>query len=69
VLNNGIPFINVTGNHDLGYGAELSEEGLRRFENHFGPVNSAFEIEGHSFVNLNSLNLDPSCALLNLFFH
>lgn len=63
VISRGILIINVTGNHDLGYGAELSEEGLRRFERHFGPVNSAFEIEGHTFVNLNSLNLDASYAL------
>jgi UDP-2,3-diacylglucosamine pyrophosphatase LpxH len=60
LISNGISIINVTGNHDLGYGSDLTEDNLRRFERYFGSVNSVFEIEGHSFVNLNGLNLDPA---------
>lgn len=58
MLSSGTPLVNVTGNHDVGYAAEISFDALAQFEKSFGPVNNQFIIGGHSLLNLNSLNLD-----------
>lgn len=50
----------MTGNHDIGYGSEVSMFGVQRFESAFGKVNNHFEISGHLFGIVNSMNLDKS---------
>jgi len=60
VISSGILLINVTGNHDVGYGDFISKHLVKRFENAFGRVNQYFDINGHIFANINSLNLDSS---------
>jgi len=60
VLDSKALFINVTGNHDIGYGHEITEPLVNNFEKSFGPVNKKFIVGGHVIANLNSLNLDSS---------
>jgi len=50
--------INVTGNHDVGYGYEIVSPVLRRFEHEFGPSNSRHIVAGHLVVNVNSMLLE-----------
>ena len=60
--------INVVGNHDIGYGGDVDEHNMHRFERVFGKANfetrfslpSADDKEAPEIriVNLNSLNLD-----------
>eukprot|EP01133_Synstelium_polycarpum_P016942 gene16942-20154_t len=52
--------INVTGNHDIGYGNEASRERINRFESAFGRVNEKFYVAGHIVAVLNSINLDSN---------
>ena len=56
------PVVNVTGNHDIGYGDYASPRVISRFEAAFGPVNTHFVAAGHTFVVLNSMTLDESQA-------
>jgi hypothetical protein len=50
----------IPGNHDVGYGANVNEEVMVRFEKEFGPANEIFEEEGITFVVMNSQTLDAS---------
>jgi hypothetical protein len=50
--------INLTGNHDIGYGDDLPEHRLRWFERFFGPQNIEYQVDDHVFVILNSMSLD-----------
>jgi hypothetical protein len=64
--------INVTGNHDLGYGDEISEKVITRFEKSFGSSNFHFhyplgldlnndsKVDMATFGILNNLLMDPS---------
>jgi hypothetical protein len=64
--------INVTGNHDLGYGEEVTPERIKRYERDFGRSNFNMFAPLHKDLNndtrpdvavisvLNSLLLDPS---------
>jgi len=56
----GIALINLTGNHDIGYGNEASQTLVRRWERVFGKVNFNLTLFNHNFVILNSMNLDSS---------
>jgi len=60
VIKANIPLINVTGNHDIGYGNEISKDRVQRWQRYFGPVNYLLPLYDHNFVVLNSLNLDSS---------
>lgn len=60
IINGEIKLINITGNHDIGYGNEVSEYFLRRFEKSFGPVNSKYYLADHIFGIINSMNIDSS---------
>lgn len=56
-------FLNITGNHDVGYGGEFSKERLGRWEEHFGPANlvqtlSIPNLPPLRIVLFNTLNLD-----------
>ena len=55
--------MNITGNHDIGYGGELSPERLGRWEEAFGPSNAVYtfsppNVHPLRIVLFNSLNLD-----------
>lgn len=56
-------FMNITGNHDIGYSGELSSERLERWETHFGSSNYVHNLSIPSLpplriVLFNSLSLD-----------
>ncbi|KAF0470279.1 hypothetical protein F8M41_025417 [Gigaspora margarita] len=62
-------FINLTGNHDIGYGSDMSRRRVDRWEREFGktnfggwiPSNSSSTSEGlisHRFAVINSMNID-----------
>lgn len=55
-----VPFYNVVGNHDVGYGSDITEAQLTRFELAFGKINDILIIEDHIIGIVNSMNLDPS---------
>ena len=46
--------LNVTGNHDVGYGNDVTAHRVARFEAAFGPVNTNLTIAGHDVVVVNS---------------
>lgn len=50
--------IYLVGNHDVGYGIDLTAERLDRFERAFGSVEEELEVAGHLLVKINNLNLD-----------
>lgn len=55
--------MNITGNHDIGYGGELSPDRLNRWEHVFGPSNAVYNFSPPNvpplrIVLFNSLNLD-----------
>jgi hypothetical protein len=52
------PVVNMSGNHDIGYGAELRSHTLARFEQHFGPLNSITTVAGHIVAVVNAMALD-----------
>ncbi|EGG20295.1 hypothetical protein DFA_07418 [Cavenderia fasciculata] len=58
--NHHTVLINVTGNHDIGYGNEASKRKITRFENAFGRVNDKWFIGGHIFAVFNSMVLDDT---------
>jgi len=58
--NVNVPFYNITGNHDIGYGGGISQHDLDRFEAAFGKVNTRFVAESHLIAIVNSMNLDKS---------
>lgn len=58
------PIVNVTGNHDIGYGDYASPRVISRFEGAFGPVNTYFIAAEHMFVVINSMTLDESLSSL-----
>jgi len=56
-------FMNITGNHDIGYAGELNEERLSRWEDHFGQSNHIQTLLIPPYpplriVLFNTLNLD-----------
>lgn len=55
-----LPLLNVSGNHDIGYGAELraGSHVVQRFVQHFGALNLVHVVANHLFVVVNSLALD-----------
>lgn len=57
-----VPLLNLSGNHDIGYGAELRADSnvVERFVRHFGALNHMHVFAGHLFVVVNSLALDGS---------
>ena len=63
--------MNITGNHDVGYGGELSFERLERWETYFGPSNHVHHLEIPDLpplriVLFNSLNLDSPSTVYEL---
>ena len=53
-----IPTINVTGNHDIGYGSIMHMNYVKTIEQHFGPTNGLYHIGGHIFCNINGQALE-----------
>jgi hypothetical protein len=63
--------MNITGNHDIGYGGELSPERLDRWEEAFGPSNAVYtfsppNVHPLRIVLFNTLNLDSPATDLDL---
>lgn len=67
--------VNITGNHDIGYGNEIHSRNLQRFEKHFGKTNfvehfdlssgkiTTFDSSNQNIISvavLNNLLMDPS---------
>lgn len=50
--------LNVSGNHDIGYHAEFTEERISRFQNRFGHLNFEIDVGDYRLVVINSLSLD-----------
>ena len=50
----------LVGNHDVGYGADLTQERLERFEHAFGSVEETSLVSDHLFVKYNNLNVDSA---------
>ncbi|POM76228.1 Metallophosphoesterase 1 [Phytophthora palmivora] len=48
----------LVGNHDTSFGRDMRIEDLKRYEVAFGAANRIEEIEGHTFVSLNTMALD-----------
>ena len=46
------------GNHDVSFGRDMQMKNLQRFEVTFGAANRIEEIQGHTFVSLNTMALD-----------
>ena len=65
-IDTSILRINITGNHDVGYGSELDSNRLSRFADAFGPLNYYFEDRGHRFVILNAMVLDGTWYMVSL---
>ena len=64
-------FMNITGNHDIGYAGELNTERLGRWEQYFGPSNfvSTLVIPDNPplrIVLFNTLNLDSPATDLEM---
>eukprot|EP00026_Physarum_polycephalum_P004367 Phypoly_transcript_04385.p1 GENE.Phypoly_transcript_04385~~Phypoly_transcript_04385.p1 ORF type:complete len:374 (-),score=37.57 Phypoly_transcript_04385:2-1123(-) len=55
-----VPFYNIVGNHDIGYGGDITHHKIARFEAAFGKVNDILIIENHLIGIVNSMNLDHS---------
>ncbi|KAK9491513.1 hypothetical protein V1508DRAFT_421816 [Lipomyces doorenjongii] len=53
-------FLNLSGNHDIGYAHDVTDSRVRRFEKHFGQLN--FVVTGDDFriIGFNSMSLDGS---------
>ncbi|KAK9247440.1 Metallo-dependent phosphatase-like protein [Lipomyces tetrasporus] len=56
----GPVFLNLSGNHDIGYAHDVTHSRVRRFEKHFGQLN--FVVTGDDFriIVFNSMSLDGS---------
>ncbi|KAG6586725.1 Metallophosphoesterase 1 [Phytophthora cinnamomi] len=52
----------LVGNHDTSFGREMRIEDLKRYEVTFGAANRIDEIEGHTFVSLNTMAMDSDVA-------
>ncbi|KAJ1971020.1 hypothetical protein H4R35_005515 [Dimargaris xerosporica] len=65
-LPSHFPLVNLSGNHDIGYGKDITEAMLHRWQSSFGQVNHEFWLcaaqqrPTHRVVVLNTQNLDPS---------
>ncbi|KAJ1655347.1 hypothetical protein IWQ61_004884 [Dispira simplex] len=65
-LSPSVPIVNVSGNHDIGYGQDVNPKYLRQWEHTFGAVNyqSMLKVANDSreqrMVVLNTQNLDKS---------
>lgn len=53
-----VMWYNISGNHDIGYGGEMTRERIDRFEKRFGRVNYYVPRKGYRVVVLNNLALD-----------
>ncbi|KAK9674620.1 hypothetical protein K7432_017095, partial [Basidiobolus ranarum] len=64
--NDKFTTIYLPGNHDIGYGSDMTKHRVDRFKKSFGEVNywfslyDEYDIEHHRVVILNSMNLDSS---------
>lgn len=52
----------VVGNHDTSFGRDMQLQTLKRFEVTFGATNRIDEIDGHTFVTLNTMALDTDVS-------
>ncbi|KAG6962110.1 hypothetical protein JG688_00008780 [Phytophthora aleatoria] len=52
----------LVGNHDTSFGRDMQLQDLKRFEVTFGSGNRIDEIQGHTFVSLNTMALDSDVA-------
>ena len=59
-----VPTINITGNHDIGYGAAVVPAHLRAFERVYGAAGGPHALGGHVFCAVNSQVLEGAPAAL-----
>ncbi|EEY57777.1 metallophosphoesterase 1, putative [Phytophthora infestans T30-4] len=52
----------LVGNHDTSFGRDMRLQDVKRYEVTFGAANRIDEIEGHTFVSLNTMALDSDVA-------
>ncbi|ETI48083.1 hypothetical protein L914_07561 [Phytophthora nicotianae] len=52
----------LVGNHDTSFGRDMRLQDLKRYEVTFGAANRIDEIQGHTFVSLNTMALDSDVA-------
>jgi len=50
----------VAGNHDIGYGSDMTQHLVDRWESEFGDVNAFYRIADHPVAVLNSMALDAT---------
>jgi len=55
----GVPWLHVSGNHDLDFDAARDEDSLQTFRNSFGPDTFAWEEHGAVFVGLDDVIYRP----------
>ena len=53
-------FYNLSGNHDIGYGFDMTINNVHRFENTFGKVNFMTSSEDYELIFINSQAVDGS---------
>lgn len=58
IVDKNIGFHYLAGNHDIGYGSDMTRWNVDRFEREFGPINFSFKAAGHLFVGINSMGVD-----------
>jgi hypothetical protein len=50
----------VVGNHDIGYGSDMTMRLVLRWEREFGDTNAYYDIAGHTVAVINSMALDAT---------
>ncbi|KAK7203497.1 hypothetical protein BZA70DRAFT_66163 [Myxozyma melibiosi] len=51
-------FWNLSGNHDIGYAHEVTDDRARRFEEHYGKLNFAVYADGYRAIVFNAMSID-----------
>ncbi|KAK9479386.1 hypothetical protein V1514DRAFT_328487 [Lipomyces japonicus] len=58
--NNRPVFVNLSGNHDIGYAHDVTTSRVSRFEAQFGQLNYVISTESYRMIVFNSMSLDGS---------
>ncbi|RCK64946.1 Cell division control protein 1 [Candida viswanathii] len=58
-------YLNVPGNHDIGFGNGVNLPYRNRFESSFGVSNSVFDIKGVEFITLDTLSISATEETIN----
>ena len=63
-INTGTKYIYMCGNHDIGYGCDMTADRVERFERAFGSLSGQFQVgQFHRFAYFNAQNLDGGSDL------